>query len=708
MKLSRAFFIQVLIFIFIQINTKYLFSQTPETDSIINSIKNAKEDTLKVNSLLLLSKKLNNLGELDASLQYAKKARDLSIKLNFIKGEAKAYNRIGNVCRDYGDIPAAIKNHLASLQLRQKINDKPGLIVIYNDLGNDFFTQGDYLKALENYFTSLKISEEVKDIKGQGSAYNNLSNVYYDLGNYEEALRNITEALKISKKLNDNRGIAAAYNNLGNIYYAKGDYEESINNHKAALDIRLEIDDTQNLAKSYGNLAIGYDKLGNYEEALKNNFAALEMHTATGNEQGIATVYSNLAVAYFNLKKYKEAEDYGVKALALSKTIDDLKGVKDANDALYRVYLAIKKPEKAFVSYSEYIEARDSLLNEENTKKTVRLEMNYIFQKKEAADSLREADEKKIVAIQLQQEKTQRFALYGGLALVLVFAAFMMHRFMVSQKQKKIIEAQKMEVEHQKELVVEKQKEVMDSILYAQRIQRALLASDGLLKQNLPDHFIVYEPKDIVSGDFYWATRNHNKFYLATADSTGHGVPGAFMSLLNISFLNEAITEKGIKRPNEVLDYTRTRLINALRADGSEEGGKDGMDCNLIVFDFAQNTLEYAAANNGFFIIRNNEFITCAADKMPVGRSPKDTEAFSLNVVHLQKGDILYTMTDGLQDQFGGPKGKKFKGKQIQQLLLENCNKPFEEQKVIIQSAFKNWKGKLEQVDDVCVIGVKI
>ncbi|MBA2610703.1 MAG: tetratricopeptide repeat protein [Bacteroidetes bacterium] len=686
----------------------FFISQTHETDSIVNSLKTAKDDTSKVNSLIVLSKKLHNIGEIDPSLQYANTARNLSIKLGFKKGEAKAYNRIGNICMNLGDIPAALKNHLTALKLRKEINDKPGLCNSYNDIGNAYFSEGDYLQALENFLASLKIKEELGDKTGMASSYNNIGNVYFDLGNYKEALKNQLSSLQISKKSGNEMGIASSYNNIGLVYYALNNYPEALKNHLAALHIREEIGDILGKAKSLGNIAIVYDKMGSYEEALKYSFEALPLYEKVGDEQGIQSIYLNVAVAYYNLKKYKDCEEYGIKAMDLANKIDDLKGVKETSQALSALYTVLEKPEKAFSYYKIYIIARDSLINEDNAKKTVRLEMNYMFQKKEVADSLRVVEEKKIVAIQLKQEKLQRYVLCGGLAFVLIFAIFMVSRFRISQKQKKIIELQKKEVEHQKELVDEKQKEVMDSIHYAQRIQKALLASDNLLKQNLPECFVIYKPKDIVSGDFYWATKNHGKFYMVTADSTGHGVPGAFMSLLNISFLNEAITEKGLRGPNEILDHTRLRLIDALKEDGSEEGGKDGMDCVLIAYDLYNQKLDYASANSSFFIIRDGALMILSGNKMPVGKSPKDLEPFNLQSVELQKGDIVYTMTDGLPDQFGGPKGKKFKSKQLQELILSNCDLPLAEQKKAIENAFNNWKGKLEQLDDVCLIGVKI
>ncbi|MBL7919131.1 MAG: tetratricopeptide repeat protein [Bacteroidia bacterium] len=697
-----------LLFVFLFNDPEKFFSQTRETDSLVAILKTVKEDTSKVNLSVLLSKKLHNIGELDASLQYAKTARDLAIKLNFKKGEAKAYNRIGNICMDYGDIPAALKNHEAALALRKEINDEAGLASSYNDIGNSYYLQGNYLKALESFFASLRLKEKLNDEKALTSAYTNIGNVYYDLGNFKEAIKYQSLSLRLAKKQDNQMGIASAHNNLGIVYYGLHKYRQAIIHNSLSLDICRQIGDKAGMARAYSNIAINLDQLGAFEESIKNCFHALAIHREIGDEQGQEMVYNNLTVAYFNLGKYKEAEEYGLLSLELSEKLDDLKGIKESHQALYHLYNSQEKYKEALLHYNKFIGAKDSLINEENTKKTVRLEMNYIFQKKVIEDSLRSADEKRIVAMELKQEKLQRYGLYSGLAIVLLFAVFMVSRFRVSQKQKKIIEQQKKEVEHQKELVDEKQKEVMDSIYYARRIQNALLASDNLLKHNLNEHFIIYKPKDIVSGDFYWATKSNNKFYMVTADSTGHGVPGAFMSLLNISFLNEAITEKRLLKPNEILDHARLRLISALKSDGSEEGGKDGMDCILIAFDIYNNKLEYSAANNSFFIIRNKELLLQAGDKMPVGRSPKDNEPFTLRTFELQKDDIIYTMTDGLQDQFGGPKGKKFKNKQLQELILNNSHLPLPEQKQIIETTFNNWKGKLEQLDDVCVIGIKI
>ena len=288
-----------------------------------------------------------------------------------------------------------------------------------------------------------------------------------------------------------------------------------------------------------------------------------------------------------------------------------------------------------------------------------------------------------------------------------IFISFMVSGSIITNF-KSVIESYEETVLTQKKQIEERSKEITDSINYAKRIQYTLLAHGEFLKNNLPEHFILFKPKDIVSGDFYWATRTSPRgggregaFYLAVCDSTGHGVPGAFMSLLNISFLNEAISEKNIVNPNEVFNYVRKRLITTI----SQEGGQDGMDGILCCIDNGKIT--YAGANNAPVLVRNDQLIEQPADKMPIGKG-ESTSDFNLYSIEVNKGDLLYLFTDGFADQFGGPKGKKYKYKQLEEKLKSISNLPLSEQKSILERSFNDWKGELEQVDDVLVIGIRI
>ncbi|MBC7864248.1 MAG: SpoIIE family protein phosphatase, partial [Bacteroidia bacterium] len=337
-------------------------------------------------------------------------------------------------------------------------------------------------------------------------------------------------------------------------------------------------------------------------------------------------------------------------------------------------------------------------------------QLEYEFDKRSFSDSLKHRQEMKAGELELasqkaelKHEQAQRYMLYGGLALLLVVAGVVWKAYSNKKKDNIEIQLQKSETERQKHLVEEKQQEIIDSINYAQRIQYALLANSNLLSENLGDHFVLFMPKDIVSGDFYWATLKNKRFYIAACDCTGHGVPGAFMSLLNISFLNEAVNEKNISGPDEVLNHVRMRLIENI----SQDGGQDGMDATLLWIDLENSWVKYAAAHNQPLVVTNGKATNFPADKMPVGKGER-TESFRQFNLPVEKGDAIYLYTDGFPDQFGGPKGKKFKSKQLTEVLSVNSSLSMKEQKILLEKHFSDWKGNLEQIDDVCVIGIKV
>lgn len=275
-----------------------------------------------------------------------------------------------------------------------------------------------------------------------------------------------------------------------------------------------------------------------------------------------------------------------------------------------------------------------------------------------------------------------------------------------AEKQKRIAENQKKVVEEQKQLVDEKQKEILDSIHYASRIQKALLTGEEYIREHFKaEHFILFKPKDIVAGDFYWALNHHNLFYIATCDCTGHGVPGAFMSMLNISFLNENVVERQLKMPDEILNSQREQIIKALNTKGNDNN--DGMDCVLCAFDEKNMLLHFAAAYNKIIIIRNGEMMEFQGDKMSVGKHILDHELFTLQTIQLQKGDTIYTYTDGYVDQFG-ESNKKLKSKVLKEILLQINYLPMLEQKDYLDNFIENWKGNLDQTDDILVIGIRL
>ena len=316
-----------------------------------------------------------------------------------------------------------------------------------------------------------------------------------------------------------------------------------------------------------------------------------------------------------------------------------------------------------------------------------------------------------------QNKQKSLIILFGTLALVGTgfFAAIAFINYRKVKKSNIIIENQKQEVElkneeitHQKELVEEKQKEIIDSINYAKRIQQAVLTGEDIWNKISKEHFILFKPKDIVSGDFYWAYNTPNgRSVFALADCTGHGVPGGFMSMLGNSFLNEIVVENKIFKANEILNKLRSKVIAALEQKGQTEQ-KDGMDIALCVWNKLDNTLEFTGANNPLWILRGREIIEYKADKMPIGTYLEIEKTFTSTTIQLQQGDVLYLSTDGYADQFGGPKGKKLKYKTLLDLLVNNSQEQMSVQKNKLEEAFMTWKNKQDQVDDVAIIGIRI
>lgn len=729
-----------------------LKSQENEIDSLWKVYKNTSQiDTNRLKAINTIARSFGSNNP-DTAFILAKEELQLAQQTNQKKYEANALNLIGIYYMIKGNYPEALKNHFASLNIRKETKDKFGIAGSYSNIGLVYWKQGDYTKTLEFYSTSLKIYEEIGDKKGVANLYNNIGIINWNQGNYPEALKNYFAALKIREELKDKTSIAASYLNIGIIYLEQGDYPEALKNFFSALKTQEEIKDKDGIANSYNNIALIYYKQGNLREALKHNSASLKIRQEIKDIKGVALSYNNIALIHYDEGNYQEALKLQLAALKIYEEIGDKDGIGLSYINLGRLYIKLNKTKEAQISLEKglqlskeiggkdrikesygnlavldsalgnykaayehhklFIIYRDSLNNEETKKKNLQASMQYEFDKKEMAAK---AEQDKLDAITAKEKQKQQIIVYtvaGLLLLVAVFAAFMYNRFRVTQKQKVIIEIKERETTAQKHIIEEKHKEITDSINYAERIQHSFLATKEILDANLKNYFVFFKPKDVVSGDFYWAaTLNNGNFVYATADSTGHGVPGAIMSILNISSLEKAIEKEN--EPAEILNATRKLIIERLKKDGSIDGGKDGMDCSLCVIDKNKKTLYVSAANNAVWIIRKNEkevaeFIEIKPDKMAVGKHDKQDVSFTQQNIDLHTGDIIYTLTDGFPDQFGGPKGKKFMYKSLKELLASIVHLPMDEQRDKLEMSFNNWKGSLEQVDDVCIIGVRI
>ncbi|HXB12070.1 MAG TPA: SpoIIE family protein phosphatase, partial [Bacteroidia bacterium] len=423
-------------------------------------------------------------------------------------------------------------------------------------------------------------------------------------------------------------------------------------------------------------------------------------------------MYGNIANVYLKEKKLGQSKSYYDSALTLSKSI----GKKDHIELDYKGMAAfdstIGNYKIALEDYKYYIVYRDSLINETNTKKTVQTEMNFEFEQKQAAEKA-EQDKKDAIAEQERnKQKAIRNSFIVGFILMLALAFFVFNGYRQKQKaniiitqQKEEVEKQKTLVESQKALVEEKNKDILDSITYAKRLQDAILPPLSLVKQYLPESFLLYKPKDIVAGDFYWMEKVGDNVLIAAADCTGHGVPGALVSVVCSNALNRTVKEFKITGTGKILDKVRELVLETF--EKSESNVQDGMDISLCCINVNSKEVQWSGAFNSLWYIQSGDMKELAADKQPIGKVDRPIP-FNTHNLKLQKGDTIYLFTDGYADQFGGPKGKKFKYKQMQEELLAISQKPLAEQSIVLERKLEEWKGGLEQVDDILVIGIRV
>jgi len=624
------------------------------------------------------------------------------------KAHSGSLNNIGYFFQRQGDNDQALDFYLQGIEIKKEIGDKQGLADTYNNIGSLHNMQGAIKNALIYYKKSLKLYEALNNKRGVAYTYNNIGIIHKNQGDIPTALEYYLKSLKIKEEIGDLQGMAASYNNIGFIHNIQGNNYKALDYYTKSLKLQKEIGDKDAIANSYNNIGFIYDNLDQNKIALEYYEKSLIINKAIKDRQGMANSYNNIGSLYLKLNNIHQAAIYATKSLQLAKEIGYPNEIKTASKLLSEIYKRQGKGLLALEMYKTYITMKDSIDNDNNTKAAFKQNMQYKYSKKTFTDSIKTAQTLKIINAEIKvketinkQQKKQQLYLFGIIFLMILLAGFTYNRFKITKKQKFIITKQKLFVE-------KAHKEIRDSINYAERIQRSFLATQSTLNSNLDDYFVFFRPKDVVSGDFYWANMlNNGTFVMVNADSTGHGIPGAIMSILNISSIEKAI-DKGYTLPADIFNDTRKTIITRLKNDGSKDGGRDGMDASIICYDFNNLKMTYCVAKNPIWIIRNSKLIQLKPEKMPVGKHDYDHIPFVGGEFGLQKGDQIYTLTDGFQDQFGGPKRKKFMVKRLRQLIIDIAHLPLKEQQLKLKEAFDNWKKGVEQIDDVCIIGIKV
>lgn len=669
------------------------------------------------------------------SLKWYNTASHFYLRNSDSSGYLRCLDKIGTLYTRSGKYDQAIDNYRILSSVYESRKDYESLASAYNQTGFLMFRKGDTNAAIDYFGKAIEYSEKGgKDDSFLTDAWSNMAICQQNLGNQNEMLASFNKALDHAKASGKTEEIARIDRIIATIYFKKGD------NYHAEVYC-LECIES---AKKSGNLDVLQLCYKDYSTVLEsgNDFVkALEYYEKHLNLRDSLNYASRLAKKERTDRiAYMEESEQRIKSELSSEEIQglELKNLKIESRrkenalALMQKQQELDRSEKDRLNTSLTLERERFELNKrvqdiKSLKQQQAIDSLNLIQKDEHAKKL-ETDNQLLAKDKLQKETelkneklAKRFAVGIGSLMLLVAASILFGLISTRKKNQKLAESKRQiekinsdleitnaEVLKQKDIIEQKNQSITDSIQYASRIQTAVLPPVSFLSDWGLENFILFKPKDIVSGDFYWGVKKNEKIILAAGDCTGHGVPGAFMSMLGHAFLDEIINTRDPENAAAILNLLRDEIINTLKQKGTAGEARDGMDISLVILDLKAGKLDYAGANNPLYLVRDGKMIKYQADHMPIGIHFITFTPFTNHLIDIKKGDYLYLFSDGYADQFGGPKGKKFMYKPFHDLLLQNHSKPMELQKEILDNTFEKWKNDREQVDDVLVIGIHL
>jgi tetratricopeptide (TPR) repeat protein len=662
----------------------------------------------KNNDRLNAAKGYNNLGVLyrsqgdyDRALEYYNKALVTSRALNDLQGIARGLNNIGEIYKYRGDYANAMLNYEESYKIKKELGDIAGMANTLNNLGEIYNYWGDFQKSLQYYQESYTQRSGLNDRQGMATSIYNIGMIYADLDNSEQALKYISESLRLYEEIGDKSGMSYCLDKIGEIYRERGQYDLANENFNRSLKLQEDLGNNQGKAASLRNLAEVLLEKRQFEQAAGFYEQALKIYKGAGNQKEIAETFNQVGRLYSSSGNNSLAIDYFLRAKEIASDLNLLGIIRDCYSGLSDAYGNQGQFGEALEYYKKFITLKDSIGNETVRKNINELETRYQTEKKEREIELKNAQLARQEA-EIRQKNLQQYGLMVLVLLVISTAVAFYRGYRNKQKANVILSRQKAEIEI-------KNLEITDSIRYAKHIQNAILPHISYVTSSLPEAFVFYRPKAIVSGDFYWVEKLNGSVYVAAVDSTGHGVPGAFISLLGFNILNTAIKEKDDLSPSGILNSLNRMFSERLSKSHPDEHIKDSMEIALCQIDSELKHLQFSGAYSPLWIIRDKQLIETRPDKFPIGTYFQNPDRKYTNHHHeLHKGDLIYLFSDGYADQFGGPEGKKFRYNQLRDLLINSCHQSMEVQKQLLEDTMNTWMGSEEQVDDMLIIGMRV
>lgn len=618
------------------------------------------------------------------------------------------FNDICSTCR-FSDPARAMEAGNEGLALAQRIGDQKNEVYLRNNVGLLYMDKGQYDKALNCFIAVGKLADSIDLKEALAMSLQNSGIVYQYQELYEKALYNNTAALKLFEELGNKRAVASTLTTFGALYYSLEDNDKALEYFLRSLDIMVELGDTKGIADGLNNTAVIYEEMKNFPQAMEYHKKSLNINRSRKDARAISSSLYNIALIYKSQHDLDNAIKYIDSAIVIAKKEGALEHLREHYATLSEIYYTKNDFKKSLQYYTELSGIKDTLLNQDRNKLIVEMSTKYETEKKEKENEILK-QQNDLQNLSINRQKIINYSVTVVLLLVLGLAFFIFKGYKQKQKANLQLEEKNLLIQEKNKIVEEKNKDITDSIRYAKRLQTAILKPSQALPNYFEDGFILFRPKDIVSGDFYWFEKFGNLSLVAAADCTGHGVPGAFMSIIGCNLLSQAVNEYAITQPPAILNSINKGLTKVLQQKGDADSFvTDGMDIALVSFDPEKMMVEYSGAFNPMWLIRNGEVHEFAADKFPVGAFvDSQVRQFASHKVPVQKGDMIYLFSDGFADQFGGPLGKKFKYKPFQRILLDHYTRPGNEQSAALTLAFEKWMGRLEQIDDVLVIGIRI
>ncbi len=745
--MKRIFLTSVLIYCFAMLSHAQV-----NTDSLWKAYQNmGLSDSLRIDAIENMYYTVSRT-DLDSALTLALEAKRYAVEKKDSSSEAYALFNEGYVLGELRKYEEAIARYKQAVKIQKQRKNWRSVGNAYSNMGYIYMRMGETDLATRAYQNTRRTGEAIKDTMMLYRAYNQLALIADNTGAKREALDHYFRAMKLAKDQDNKQAMSVFLLNAATIYSTMGNSERENAFLDRAYVLKKETGDLNGATKVRLNMLADWIGEKKYEE-VEQELGALREQCANGachptviagvnitraqlasfRKQNDTAVYyyslaldtlqyyselesasraaGNLGTVLNNSNRPNEALKYGRLALEVGERVNHSTGIQLGCLVLYQAYARLGRKAEAFDYYKRYIEVRDTLESVSDAKDAEWKALEFEYNQKQVADSLATEQEKAEQKLAFDQKiERQRWYTYGGgaIAVLMLIVAFVSLRSYQQKKKAALDLEEKNEViSHQKALVEEKQKEVMDSINYAQRIQAAILPPSEMLTEHLKDGFVLYLPKDVVAGDFYWMEHIGDWVFFAAADCTGHGVPGAMVSVVCNNALNQAVREYGLRTPAQILDKTRELVVAQFEKSSDEV--KDGMDISLCGLNKTTGALTWAGANNPLWIVRQGleEMEEIKATKQAVGQVYEPIP-FAHHEVQVSDGDTIYLFSDGFIDQFGGDNGKKYKSRKFKQFLLTIQDRSMNEQKEALEREFNSWKGSLEQLDDICVIGVKI